>query len=684
MRLRFLLPLLLIGSGAFAQTDSLRIGSLPEIEIVLLRGRDSLMRLPASVGMLSPAELQHQNTTDISTAINLVSGVAMQSANFTTSRIAIRGIGARTAFGTNKIRAFYSNIPLTSGNSETVIDDLDLENLSGVEILKGGMTAAYGSGLGGAILLKPFERKMAGAQLDMTSVAGSYGLRKNRVRYARSGSDGTLNVNYHHIQSDGWRQNSPYRRDGLGLSGTALRKEKRQLEYITHYTRLKSFLPSSIGRSVFDTHPEQAAPTWLAAKGFKEYDAFLGGLSYEAPVGERLTVQASVSAHYKYNHEARPFDILRQRTLALGGRGQLSWKGDKAQFITGFEFFRDDYSGRTAENRYAENDGRGSLEGALLSEQKQRRHFCNLFLIGSVELTDKWEAGANLNYHRNGFSLDPSLPDAAKQDFRYDAVLSPGLNLSYRPSHRLTVYGAISHGFSLPSVDETLLADGSINTAIRPEKGISSEVGMKSYWFGRRLYAELTFFRMDIRDMLVARRIGDDQYTGANAGKVRSQGAELTLKANARAGRMALNGHLTASCGDYRFREFRDGDADHSGNRLTNVPAARVAAGITAEMERFFLSGDFRFTGRLPVNDANDAYADAWKTLDLKAGYRFGFRTLELLFSAGLNNVFDARYAAMVQPNALPSGGNPPRFFYPGMPRHMYGMFQLRYDLGKG
>src|SRR5690606_26590295 len=110
---------------------------------------------PASVGILTAAELHRINNTDNSIAMNMISGVQMQSATFNTNRISIRGIGARTPYGTNKIRAFFGNIPLTSGDSETTIEDLDIENLQQVEIIKGPLSSVYGAGLGGAILLTP-------------------------------------------------------------------------------------------------------------------------------------------------------------------------------------------------------------------------------------------------------------------------------------------------------------------------------------------------------------------------------------------------------------------------------------------------------------------------------------------------------------------------------------------------
>ena len=120
--------------------DSVKTQKLNEVLISPLHINRDLQNSPASIGILSEKELLRNNTTDISNVINTIPGVFMQSSNITTTRISIRGIGARTPYGTNKIRAFYGSIPLTSGNSETVIDDIDLQNINQIEIIKGPLS----------------------------------------------------------------------------------------------------------------------------------------------------------------------------------------------------------------------------------------------------------------------------------------------------------------------------------------------------------------------------------------------------------------------------------------------------------------------------------------------------------------------------------------------------------------
>ena len=135
---------------------------------------DSLQTVPAAVSVI--ANLQRNNNADIAPLLNTLPGVQMQSGALNTNRISIRGIGARTTYGTNKIRAFYGSIPLTTGDSETTIEDIDLEVINKVEVIKGPFSSIYGAGLGGAILIDPKYTQNDGHNAKVSVTAGAFGV----------------------------------------------------------------------------------------------------------------------------------------------------------------------------------------------------------------------------------------------------------------------------------------------------------------------------------------------------------------------------------------------------------------------------------------------------------------------------------------------------------------------------
>lgn len=665
--------------------DSLQTQKLKEVVISPFYINTDLQNAPASIGILSKKDLLQNNATDISTVINTIPGVFMQSANFTTTRISIRGIGARTPYGTNKIRAFYGSIPLTSGNSETVIDDIDLQNISQVEIIKGPLSSVYGAGLGGAILLSPQLSKTQGQNAGISTVFGSYGLLKNTLNYSLNEKQGSLNLSYHKLQTDGWRDNSAYNREGITLAGELFKKKNSKLTYFSNYTYLKSFIPSSINKTMFENNPKSGAPTWVASKGYKEYKSTLGGLAYDFKINENIQNSTSVFINYKDSNEPRPFDILRQYTFAAGARTQFSGsfkiKETENQFITGIEYFSDHYKGNTFENLYQQNNGQGSLQGNQLTENGQKRHFYNIFSQIRTLLSKQFEIQAGLNYNKTVFELE-NYNLSSNQKYSYDGILSPQLSLLFKNSQERTLYFSASRGFSLPATEETLTSNGTINPDIKPESGYNFEAGGKFYFFNKKLYTELAVYRMEIKDLLVAKRVGDDQYVGINAGKTFHEGIEITLKHNWLINSFfTINSYLSGSLGNYEFKEYVDNGNDFSGNKLTGVAANKVNGGLIFNTSLgVYFSADYQFVDEIPLNDANTAYSDAYQIINIKAGY--GFKILPSLttsFAAGINNLTNEKYASLILPNAVAVGNATPRYYYPGLPVNYYGTISLNY-----
>ena len=681
---------LIIFQNTFAQEkskpiDTVKTKKLEEVIISSFHINKNLQNAPASIGILSKKDLLQNNTTDISTVINTIPGVFMQSANFTTTRISIRGIGARTPYGTNKIRAFYGSIPLTSGNSETVIDDIDLENIGQIEIIKGPLSSVYGAGLGGAILISPQLSKKEGSSAGISSVFGSFGLLKNSLNFSLNEKHSSLNLSYHKLETEGWRKNSAYNREGITLAGELFKKQNSKLTYFSNYTYLKAFIPSSINKTMFENSPQSGAPTWVASKGYKEYKSTLAGLAYDFKINENLSNSSSIFINYKDSNEPRPFDILRQYTFASGARTQFSGnfkiKEIENQFIAGIEYFADNYTGNTFENLYQQNNGQGSLQGNQLTENGQKRHFYNIFSQIRTLLSKHFEVQAGLNYNKTQFELENYNLNST-QKYSYDGVFSPQLSLLFKASELRTFYFSASRGFSLPATEETLTSNGTINPDIKPENGYNFEAGGKLCFFNKKLYTEFAVYRMEIKDLLVAKRVGDDQYVGVNAGKTFHEGIEITLKHNWQINRFfILNSYIGASVGKYKFKEFIDHENNYSGNKLTGVPSNKVNAGLFLNTRLgIYLNADYQFVDKIPMNDANSVYSDSYSVINLKTGYRFEIlHNLSSNLAFGINNLANEKYASLILPNAVAIGNAAPRYYYPGLPVNYYGTISLNY-----
>src|SRR5690606_34960229 len=170
------------------------------------------------------------------------------------------------------------------------------------------------------------------------------------------------------------------------------------------------------------------------------------------------------------------------------------------------------------------------------------------------------------------------------------------------------------------------------------------------------------------------------EYFG-NAGSVEQRGAELSVAAwvvEPRRGGwlrgVRAGSNLTFS--RFHFGDYRVGEDDFTGNKLTGVPGSTVVSDVLVRLpqhiEAYIMHN---YTASIPLNDANTAFADAYHLLQAKVswekpvGQRLAFR-----FFVGGDNLLNQQYSFGNDINAF--GG---RFFNAAAPRNFYGGLAILY-----
>ncbi len=699
---RFGVPLLLalIGCrGVLAQADSLRIDTL-ELPGATVRADNlprTLLRTPAAVSRVTPRALGRDLALTPGDALSRVPGVSVQTGGLGTNRIVVRGQGARAPFTSNRVRAYLGAIPLTDGEGSTDLEDVDLSLLSAIDVVRGPAATSYGSGLGGVILLQPDFDLRSGWSTRLSGTAGSYGTLRSDLQLAYGGANASARLGYRRTQSDGFRQNSRYRRDNLSLL-TRLYDDKLASRNHTDlqllWTGVRSEIPSSLGETAFRQNREQAGGTWGDSRGYEAYDRIGFGVSRRQQLGEHWRLEASAFASTRRSYEPRPFNILRENTLATGTRAVLSFAaaGGLLRAALGGELFRDWYDWGTYENRYRDFPaGTGSVRGAQLSDNEEVRTQRNVFVQADVALgtmlglgdPDRLTLTAGLAHNGTRYRLDDYFAaDSLDRSGAYDfaAQLSPRVALRYELSPRWGAFAQVARGFSPPSVAETLTPEGRINPAIAPETGWNYELGLRGIDPDGRWSVDAVGYLLRVQNLLVARRTAEDAFVGVNAGRTRNLGLELAGRyriGRARADAAGFGASLYSSytLQAHQFVEFVDGDADFGGNAVTGVPRHQGAAGVDVWLGSLW-GGHLgvRAVGRIPVDDATTTYAGSYRVVGAQVGRVFALVRDELTVrvTVGADNLLNSSFVAMVSPNASGFGGREPRYFYPGWPRLPY------------
>ncbi|MDH7444233.1 TonB-dependent receptor domain-containing protein [Aquimarina sp. 2201CG14-23] len=645
-----------------------------------------------AVAIISDNDINRGNTIELHPVLNKVPGVFMQHGTLNTNRITIRGIGARNLFGTAGIRAYFGDIPITDGNGESSIEDLELGSIARINIHKGPSSSSYGVGLGGTILLKPEFIEYNTSQASLLTSIGSYGLQRTIAKVATAGRKSNLMIVYSNTHADGYRDNNTYNRNTVTATSTLYNAKKNNVSIIASYVNLKAGIPSSLDQEDFDNSPRQAAFTWGRSQGLEDVDYGIFGLTWKHNYNDAFTQHTSIFTSFRNNNEPRPFNILEEKSNAIGLRSRVIGNSvlfqKEWQWTAGGELFFDFYNGKTFENLYQDFPvGTGSVLGDQLSDLKEQRNYYNLFVETNLKLSDQLRFNFGIHLNQTFFDIDDNFlidGDDSSGAYDFDPILSPKLGMNYILNTNFILFGNAAHGFSTPTTAETLLPDGEFNPDIKPEIGWNYELGTRFNFLNKKLYGSLSIYSLRVKDLLVTRRTAADNFFAINAGKTVHNGIEASLNYNMfKIGQSQLSCFVNTSIHDYKFDEFIDLDDDFSGNNLTGVPSQIINIGIDLVTKKGFYGNlNFQTVGEIPANDANTVFSEHYELLHGKIGYinTIGKHIHYDLFF-GANNILDTTYASQLQINARGFGGNAPRYFYPGLPFNTYGGINIKYRL---
>ncbi|MBW6492372.1 MAG: TonB-dependent receptor [Lentimicrobium sp.] len=644
---------------------------LEKVTIEGYRLSSHLRTFPGNLSVLSGESLTLSDGTNMTTALNSLPGVSMQSGTYTTNRIVIRGMGSRTPYNTNRIRSYLNDIPITTSDGISAPEEIDLQNLGRIEVIRGPSSALYGSGLGGSINLFTPEKMQHEGNFSLNY--GSFNTLKTNLSGTLNSKNTSLWSSLSHLQSDGYRDNNEFRRTSF-LSTARWKKSGWNLKSTLMLMDSDGQISSSLGKTQFENDPRAAAANWAAIEGHKQNRKALAGATLTNFLSPGLSSQFTLHGKWSDNYEKRPFNNLSDQTLSAGIRSKLNYYRPITDWVVGIDWIAEQYKWKI------------DLDNILLNENRENRYQFSVFSIVNYRPTSRlsFSAAGTLNYIR--YRLTDLFSANGDQSGRRDfpMIFSPRIGMNYAAGNHLTFYASVSHGFSMPSPEETLLPVGDVNPDIKPEQGMQYETGARLNFFDKIVEAEISVYWIELRNLLVTKRITEDIFTGMNAGKTRHQGLELLLR-NRIFDFSAFPGNLKSTLSytfsRNRFVDFTDDGNIYNGNDLPGIPEQYAQLQLSWNpIKKLEVSTHLQYTGNQNVNDANTLKYEGYFLLSLKAATQFQIKkTGGLNLYAGINNLTNTHYASMLLVNAVAFGNNEPRYYYPGLPRHGYAGVGFRF-----
>ena len=690
MRLLLFIYCCCIGNVLFSQardsTNDTTSGDsvLLEVTVKAFNTRLQWKAVPAAVAIFSLKELNRYANTSLVPILNTAPGVRMEERSPASYRLSVRGSLLRSPFGVRNVKVYWNDIPLTDGGGNTYLNLVDMNQLTGAEIIKGPAASVYGAGTGGALLLRSdlaFSNTPANS-FTAGITGGSYGLFAEKAGWQYTSKSFVSSVQQSHQQSAGYREQSATRRDAIKWQ-SAWQLKKQQFRFLFFYTDLYYQTPGGITLAQMRSNPKLSRQPAGTLPGSVQQQTSIynktifGGIHHEINIGDLFVVKSFITANntsfknpFITNYEKRAEDnfgggtnlIFRKKT----NRTTFQW-------MNGVEWLYN----HSAINNF------GNRLGIADTVQFTDNVYANQwFAFSQMQYTigDKWNFTAGLSLNNQSYSYkrltDPNSFYVSKS---IDAVVTPRFAILYRINKDISVYALAAKGFSPPALAEVRPSDGNFYGDLLAEYGWNYEAGIKGELIDQRLQFDVAAYFFTLQNAIVRRNNAAGAEYFVNAGETKQNGMEALIKyqviSNPQNFISGWNVWSSYSYQPYRFTNYRQTTNNYSGNELTGVARNIWVSGMDMETRKgIYMNVSLNVVSALPLTDANDAYADAYRLMQVKLGYHCKQKKTAMDIFVGIDNVLNQNYSLG---NDINAAGK--RYYNPAAGRNVFAGISLRF-----
>lgn len=676
--------------------------TIEALRVEIARDRDrSVLALPFAISRVAPDSLRPGlRRAAVGDLLFAIPGVQVQPRNNPTqdARIAVRGFGARAAFGVRGVKVLRDGIPVSLPDGQTPMDWLDLETVERVEAIRGTAAALYGNAAGGVLDFRsqaaapvPFGvrvRTWDGGGARRANVLLS-GTAASRGAPAAVGTPPQWLASVTRTETDGPRvyarqqTTSAFARGDAELAGTTL----RVLASAFDMPRAENPGALTLDELERDVRlPDSLNITRAAGKTVRH--AQLGLVAERGTPDDGLAAAAWIGTRDLDN--PLPFAVVEvdRRNAGAWLRGTQSHRvaGLPMRVSAGLDLQsviddRRNFANCAGQNPSAACPTAGTQRGVLRLDQQEVVQSEGAFVRYELSVPRRLDVSAALRWDQVRFRLVDRFVSDGRDDSgeQGQTAVNPMLGVVWRARPAWSVYATVNSAFETPTVTElTTQADGSagLNDALAPQRTRTVEVGARGV-LGTRTWFDVALFDARSRDELVPFDVPNQPGRRAfrNAGRTMRRGAEALVRTQVPLGAsLVADVGASATVGRFRFVDYTVGTTSYAGNVVPGSPARQLQGWLTARRGAWFATVDASAASSIVVDDAGTASAPGWRVVNLRVGsegiaLRGGWQLAPV---AGVENVTDARYASAVLVNATRG-----RFFEPAPPRTVFAGVRL-------
>ena len=597
------------------------------------------LEVPASIDRVDAEDIRVTHPQiNLSESLGRVPGISVQNRqNYAQDlQISSRGFGGRSTFGIRGLRLITDGIPASFPDGQGQVSHFDLGSAERIEVLRGPFSVMYGNAAGGVINLTT-ERAVPGIGGEVSW--GSYGQRREALKFGGEVADGNALVSTSHFHTDGYRMHSIANREQMNAKYVGASGDSGLTLVANVFASPETQDPLGLTRAQMSADPRQAT-----AQAF-QFDTRKTAAQNQlgAALVQRFsgwTLNASVYGGHRDVRQYLAIPLATQAAPSHSGGvvdldrdyGGLSMRLSTDTTLLGKPFtlnFGGEYEGMIERRRGFINNNGGM--GALKRDENDYATSSGAYAQGEWRFAERWIAVGGVRYSRVDFRtadyfIAPGNGDDSGRK-RYSAT-TPVAGLLYRLAPNASLYANYGRGFETPTFTELAYrSTGSgLNFDLQAANSRHIEAGAKAIFGSMRVNAALY-------DIVTNNEIAIDTNSGGratykNVGRTHRGGFELGADARLPLGFEAA---LAWTRMEAKFLQTFTSVANTPAVPVT-VPAGASLPGVP----RATLYGELRWryapTGfvavaeylhksRVWVDDRNSEAADAYGIVNLAAAF---------------------------------------------------------------
>ncbi|UPZ36445.1 TonB-dependent receptor [Sphingobacterium sp. PCS056] len=667
-----------------AKKDTIASYQLETAKVSGYLTEQALLTTPSSVSIVGQKAILGQNSATLLPGLNTVPGLRMEERSPGSYRLALRGSLIRSPFGIRNVKIYSDEFPITDAGGNTYLNLIDPASIAQIEVLKGPDGSIFGPNSGGVMIIKPNGFQKEGASKTSLNMAGgSFGFAQQQFSTLQHiNKKYRFAVDQSFTRSDGYREHTALNKKTFQTAHYWDYSAQASLKVLAFYSDLNYQTPGGLTLEQYQENPRAARPATASVPSAKQQKAAIdnktwyGGVSHKIKFSDRLSntttifgSSSKVENPFITNYEFRDERNLGYRSyFSYESQDQWNW-----QLQVGTE-------GQKGWYDIANYNNKGGIPTDLQAEDKLENWQNFYYARAKMIIANRWtvEGAIGLNQNQIAYRQLHPTASAQKEHLSLGTTWMPKMATSYLLTPNLAIRGSISSGFSAPTIAEIRSSDNLINTTLKPESGYNQEIGIRWEGMNRRLIADISYYQYKMNNAIIRQLNENAVEYYQNAGKIKQKGVESSITAYLMTRSTAhdivqslyINSNVTYN--NYRFATYQVGKDRYDNNKLTAVPDWIVVHTLQLDLaHQIGLNLQHNYTSKMPLNDANTAYAESFHLIQAKMQWGFKFLTnLQANLYLGVDNLLNEKYSLGNDINAF--GGRyynaaPTRNFFAGL-----------------